>query len=187
MIAAMRVIRVYGQVFLAVAVTAGVLLGLLLGTLFALFDIGSYSSGFAGGMLAGLVGGVLMSLVLGTLQLLGFRGAPKGQSLSPRQTREVLVVDSPDLADRIVAALRSLPAEVTAVDVPTGRYAARRGRSWKSWGEDVVVQLSGDPAHPLATVSSTPRVATTLIDYGRGRGNVEHVAGALPSAQETRQ
>jgi len=82
-------------------------------------------------------------------------------------------------ADRVVAALRALPAEVTTADVPAGRYVARIRRSWKSWGEEVVLQLSGDPARPVATVSSRPTVRTTLVDHGRGRADVERVARAL--------
>ena len=176
----MRVIKTYGLVFLGTGVPFGVLMGLFFSVLFDL----SSTEGLFAGLAMGVVFGAAMALVLGTTQLVGNRGAPRGASLSPRQTREVPVADGPDLADRIVAALRSLPAEVTAVDVPAGRYVARRGVSWKSWGEDVVVQLSGDPAHPLATVSSRPRLATTLIDYGRGRRNVEHVVAALPTAQQ---
>jgi hypothetical protein len=180
----MRAIKFYGQVLLVTAASTGLLLGVLLGALFRVFDIGSYGEGFAGGVIVGVVGGAAFSLVLGTMQLFGFRGAPRGLSLSPEQTREIPVANSPDLSDRIETVLRSLPAEITAVDVPAGRYAARRGVSWKSWGEDVVVQLSGDPAHPVATVSSRPRLSTTLIDYGRGRRNVEHVVSALPAAQQ---
>jgi hypothetical protein len=54
-----------------------------------------------------------------------------------------------------------------------------RGASWKSWGEAVAVQPIGDPAQPVATVSSRPKVRTTLIDHGRGRRNVDHVVRAL--------
>jgi len=41
------------------------------------------------------------------------------------------------------------------------------------------VQLGGDPAAPAAVVSSRPVVATTLVDYGKGRSNVAAVAEAL--------
>ena len=175
----MRAIKTYGLVFLGTGVPFGVLMGALFTLLFELSPV----EGLLTGLAIGAVFGAAMAAVLGTAQVVGDRGAPRGTSLSPRQTREVPVADGPELADRIVAALRSLPAEVTAVDVPAGRYVARRGVSWKSWGEDVVVQLTGDPAHPVATVSSRPRLGTTLIDYGRGRRNVEHVVGALPTAQ----
>ena len=182
----MRVVKVYGGLFLATGVPFGLFMGLALGALYAVADLGD---GFSEGLLVGLVGGglfgLLMALTLGTMQLLGFRDAPRGLSLSPRQTREVPVANGPDLADRVVSALRSLPAEVTAVDVPAGRYVARRGTSWKSWGEDIVVQLSGDPTQPVATVSSRPRLGTTLIDYGRGRRNVDHVVAALSAPAPT--
>ena len=178
----MRALKVYGSVFLASALPVAVLLGLGLGGLFEGFAIGGgFGEALGTGAVGGLVFGILMSAVLGTMQLLGSRGTPRGGSLSPRQERSVPVRGGPDLPDRIVGALRSLPAEVTGADPRSGRFTARRGTSWKSWGEDVVVQLSGDPDRPSATVSSRPRVPTTLIDYGRGRRNVEHVVGRLTS------
>ncbi len=44
------------------------------------------------------------------------------------------------------------------------------------------MQLTGDPAGPLAQVSSEPVVSTTLIDYGKGRRNVHRVVAALTEA-----
>ena len=173
----MRAVKIYATLFLATAVPFGLLMGAGLGALFSGFGIDD--SGLRTGVIGGSVFGLVMAAILGTLQLTGNRGVPRGTSLTPRQQREVPVANGPDLADRIVEALRSLPANIVSVDVPAGRYTARRGTSWKSWGEEVVVQLAGDPARPTATVTSRPRVATTLIDYGRGRRNVEHVVDRL--------
>ena len=177
----MRVVRVYVQVFLVIAVSTGLAAGTAMGLWFVVLDDGTFGRGLAVGLVTGLMCGVAVSALAGRRQVLAFQDAPEGSSLSPRQTRCLTVVNGPCLADRIVAALRSLPAEITAVDVPAGRYVARHGGRW---GEDVTVQLSGDPAHPVATVSSRPRGRSTVIDYGRGRRNVEHVVAALPTAQQ---
>jgi hypothetical protein len=69
---------------------------------------------------------------------------------------------------------------VTVADA-SGRYEATTRVSWKTWGERVTVQLSGDPVAPEACVTSRPRISTTLIDYGKGRSNVETVVRALRS------
>jgi hypothetical protein len=176
----MRALKLYGTIFVAMAVPFGVLTGLVFVGLFAALDVGVGAvTGFVGGLGSGLFFGLVMALVLGTAQLIAVRGVPRDRSLSPRQEERVTVAGGPDLADRVVSALGSLPAEVTAADVSAGRFVARRRANWKSWGEEVVVQLSGDPARPTATVSSRPRVRTTLVDHGRGHRNVEHVLRAL--------
>jgi hypothetical protein len=176
----MRALKLYGTIFVATAIPFGLFMGLPLAALFAVAGIGAGAGeGMLTGLGGGLVFGLLMALVLGTVQLFGVRGVPRGRSLSPRQERLVPVPGGPGLPDRVVSALRSLPADVTAADAATGRFVARRRVSWKSWGEEVVVQLTGDPAHPTATVASRPVLGTTLVDYGRGHRNVEHVVRAL--------
>jgi hypothetical protein len=72
-----------------------------------------------------------------------------------------------------------LPAEIREADVAAGRYAADTGWSWSSSGEHVTVELTGDPASPQARVSSRPRSRVQLLDYGRGRRNVNRVIDAL--------
>lgn len=126
----------------------------------------------------GLVIGAVIALVLGTLDLVGFRGAGAG-ALVPRQAVDVPVRGGGDLPYRIQAALGTLPAEVRSADVPAGRYAARTRMSWRSWGEEVTVQLAGDPSAPTARIASRPVIRMTLLDYGRGRSNVARVAAAL--------
>ena len=174
----MRALRVYGTLFLTTAAPFGLLVGLFLALLYglALDDAGA---GLRTGLTLGVAFGGVMSAVLGTMQLLGTRGTPPEHSLSPRQRREVPVTNGPELADRIVAALRTLPAEVTAVDVAAGSFRGRTRWSWKSFGEHVVVQLAGERAAPVAVVSSAPVVPTTLVDHGKGRRNVEQLARAL--------
>ena len=84
-----------------------------------------------------------------------------------------------DLHGRIVAALQELPADVREADDAAGRYRARTQWSWKSWGEEVSVQLSGSGDAVAAVVASRPVVRTTVVDYGKGRSNVAAVADAL--------
>ena len=174
----MRALGVYLRLFVVTGVAFGLLMAVVLGASFAVLDMDA-GVGAVGGLAAGLPFGLAMSAILGTGHVIGHRRTPPGTSLGPRQEETVAVPGDPGLSDRVMGALWSLPAEVTDADVPAGRYVARTRRSWKSWGEEVVVQLSGDPARPLVTVTSRPTVRTTLVDYGRGRHNVEHVLRAL--------
>jgi hypothetical protein len=72
-----------------------------------------------------------------------------------------------------------LNAEIRESDAAAGRYTARTRLSWRSFGENVTVELNGDATAPVAHISSRPVIRTTLIDYGKGRRNVQQVAAAL--------
>ena len=119
-----------------------------------------------------------MALVLGSVDAVSDR-APQDAPRGPRQDATVPVSSGPDLHDRITAALLGLPAEIREADGQAGRYRARTRWSWKSFGEEVSVQLTGDPSAPQAVVSSRPVVPTTVVDYGKGRSNVAAVSEAL--------
>lgn len=152
--------------FLVFALPFGLVVGLLRGSA-------------ATGLVTGLIGGLLFALVIGTLQWTGIRKAAPGRPTGPTQETTVPVRAGYDLPDRIRGALLALPAELQDADVPAGRYAARTRTTWRSFGEHVTVQLTGDPAAPAAHIASRPVVSTTLFDYGKGRINVDRVAAAL--------
>ncbi|WP_324276269.1 hypothetical protein [Blastococcus brunescens] len=169
----MRSLRTVALLFVATGVPFGLLSGAAAG-----FVIDSARAGLATGIGAGLVFGGLMAVLLGSLDAVADR-APQDARRGPRQDTTVPVRGGADLPDRIVAVLRGLPAEIREADVGAGRYRARTRWSWKSFGEEVTVQLTGDPSAPRVVVSSRPVIATTVVDYGKGRSNVAEVADAL--------
>ena len=121
----------------------------------------------------------LLTLVLAVVDRLGDREVRPGEPHGPRQETQVPIRGGADLPDRICRALLALPGELRDVDVAAGRYIARTRWTWRSFGEDVTVQLTGDPGSPVAHVSGRPVVRTTLIDYGQGRRNVHQLLEAL--------
>ena len=165
------------RTFAVIAAALGLPVGLAAGLTVALFER-SAGAGLLVGLVAGICSGAILALVVGGVDALTDR-APQGARPGPRQDMTVPVRAGADLADRIVSALRSLPAEIHEADVSAGRYRARTRWSWKSFGEEVSVQLTGDAAAPRAVVSSRPVVPTTVVDYGKGRSNVAAVADAL--------
>ena len=165
------------RTFAVIAAALGLPFGLAAGLAVGLFER-SAGAGLLVGLVAGICSGAILALVVGGADALSDR-APQGARPGPRQDMTVPVRAGADLADRIVSALRSLPADIHEADVAAGRYRARTRWSWKSFGEEVSVQLSGDPSAPLAVISSRPVVPTTVVDYGKGRSNVAAVADAL--------
>ena len=170
----MRALRTYSLLFLVFGVPFGLVTGLCTGWWLDSAAVGLYA-GLAGG---GISGG-LSTLALVIMDQVGDREARPGEPHGPRQAATIPVRAGLDLPDRIKVALLSLPSEIRHVDVAAGRYTARTKWSWRSFGEEVTVQLTGEPGAPIAQVSSRPIVRTTLIDYGKGRRNVHRVVAAL--------
>lgn len=79
---------------------------------------------------------------------------------------------------RVLAALRALPARiVTAED--EDHILARTRMSRRSWGERITVALRTDVSFTEITVRSGPVWRWTVIDYGKGRDNVDFLVRAL--------
>ena len=176
-----RALRTFAVIFAATGIPSGLVVGL--GAAVVLGATGespgrAAALGLAVGVGVAVFFGGIMALVLGSVDAVSDR-APQDARPGPRQDTAVQVRAGADLSERIVAALRGLPADVREADVAAGRYRARTRWSWKSWGEEVTVQLSGDGAALEAVVSSRPVVGTTVVDYGKGRSNVAAVAEAL--------
>jgi hypothetical protein len=158
-ISGVRALRTYGLLFLVFGIPFGLLTGLCTG-----WWLDSAPAGLSAGMAGGGIVGGLSTLGLAILDQVGDREARPGEPHGPRQAATVPVRGGPDLPDRIKMALLSLPAEIRDVDVTAGRYTARTKWSWRSFGEEVTVQLTGDLEALRAQVSSRPIVRTTLIE-----------------------
>ncbi|EFC86519.1 hypothetical protein FrEUN1fDRAFT_0414 [Parafrankia sp. EUN1f] len=128
------------------------------------------------GLVAGLFFGLAMSAVLGSITLYGHRGL--GGDFSPRVTSVVRVpADSAVIHRRVLEVLPALRARVVADD--SGHVVARTRVDMRTWGERITVDLRPSTDGTEVTVRSVPRVRWTLIDYGRGRRNVEALVRAL--------
>src|SRR3954453_4790165 len=165
-----RALRTYLLLFVIFMIPVGGIIWVAIG-----IARGWSTSGLVAGLVGGLICGALVTASLAALDVIGDRGRCPGEPHGPRQDVSVSVQAGNDLPDRIQAALRALNAEIVAADVASGRYRARTRWSWRSFGEFVTVQLTGDPSAPVANVASRPVVRTTLIDYGRGRRNVHEI------------
>lgn len=171
--ASVQVLRVYGA-----ALVPGLLFGLIFWNL-AAFWAADGADGLPTRFAWGAVAVVLGAAIMGTLSLICERRAGAGHGLGARQIATVSVRGGADLPQRVKVALLSLPAEIREADVTAGRYTADTPWGWGSSGEHVTVELTGDPAHLRARVSSRPRNRAQLLDYGRGRRNVNRVIEAL--------
>jgi hypothetical protein len=124
--------------------------------------------------------GTVMAALLGTLAVWRQRG--QDGTLSPRQTATVLVPSADAVGERVRAALASLPARVLADD-GRGRLQARTRVTWRSWGEHITVTIDDASPTTRVMIASRPRLASTVVDYGKAHENIDHlVAGLGPHA-----
>ncbi len=158
------------RVYLVILVCAGVPFGVVFGLLSA-----SSSIGLASGALFGF----FMSAILGTVAVVGHRG--RGGTFSPRQELTVrLEADVDRVRELALGALQELPAHGVRVDGPS-RVESRTRMSWRSWGEELTVELHPVGSATDVVIRSRPNVSMTVVDYGKGRENVEAIAQRLQS------
>ena len=84
-----------------------------------------------------------------------------------------------DAYRRAGEALSAIGARVTAEDEASGRIEGKLSVNWRSWGENLSVEVSGVDNDALVRVTSASRLPTTLFDYGKNAGNVKRFLETL--------
>ncbi|MCB9960331.1 MAG: hypothetical protein H6843_17170 [Rhodospirillaceae bacterium] len=146
----------------------------------------SLISGVDRGLEIGLIAGAVA--VVAT-PLIAHKLAPRfGVSLSgtsgPRQRRSIVLAMPRGVAlEKARAAAEAIGTQVTEVDAK-GLVAGKvPGDGRRSYGERITMSLVDLPdGHTEVTVASAPVLWTTLVDYGKGRENVEAIVRHLGAA-----
>lgn len=159
----MRVARLYLKLLLGMGIPFGLMTGL---------TTGRPNVGIA----TGLTFGLTMSAIVGTLTVRGHRHL--GGDLSPRAASVVRVSAAPAVVRRrVLDALPVLSARIVTDEAD--RIVACTGMTWRSWGERITVDLDAAAGFTDVTLGSSPTLRWTLVDYGKGRRNVEYLVRAL--------
>ena len=158
---------------LRVALQMGVPFGLFMG----MYQYSQHHNMAA--FLIGLSGGVFFGSAMAwyqaraerRLQRLGLSAA----DMKPVQARSIAVPLDVDAAlQKAAQALSSVrKLKSRSVDVTSGKITAKTGMTWQSLGERLTVEVVPSESGSLVHISSQPRVATTTMDGGKGRENVE--------------
>ena len=56
-----------------------------------------------------------------------------------------------------------------------GTMKARAGINWKTWGDDVLIELVKGEMATIVEISSRPSARSTLVDFGKNLDNVERI------------
>lgn len=130
-------------------------------------------------LVSGILYGGAMSLLFGTIQHLSFRGKKADAEHSVRQSR-TLEIDH-NIDDTFNLCLEAYTVLKRAVIKKVDRQAAtievRTGANLRTYGELITIKIAPLDAHTsTVTISSRPRVKSTMIDYGRNLRNVNLLA-----------
>lgn len=130
------------------------------------------------GAVAAVIGGAVVGVVLTGLDAWQTRRTGEVPVRAARDAMTALPMDQAfQRCRQAVASLKR--AKIVAADAATGRIEARTGGTWKSFGEVITVQVSVARDGTLVTVTSKPRLAATLIDYGKNNENAERILAAI--------
>lgn len=139
---------------------------------------------------AGIFFGVAMSLIMGTLHIMGIKSKHypvSDEALDVRQKREIFT-DLPydEIFNACISSIDAVKkGRIVSEDRTKGRIDAQTGWSWKSWGEKISFDIrkqAGDKS--VISVTSRPKVGTTLVDYGKNLDNVEKISIYLKNHQK---
>jgi hypothetical protein len=84
-----------------------------------------------------------------------------------------------DAFRRSEQSLMAIGAGIRKRDQAAGQLEAVVPISWRSWGENIRVDLAGVDGDVLVQVKSKSTLRTTLIDWGKNAENVRRFLGAL--------
>lgn len=159
------------KLFFLTAVPFGFFTGLYAGTHYEPFDA----------VIAGVIFGLFMSLILGTLHQIVTRKLEDSPLTQPAQTLAIdMNISANEAFDKSLKVLGQFGAKLTRQDRAQGCLEACTGISWKSFGETISIVISErNSGRSHIEIKSWPKLKTTIIDYGKGRGNVQRIAQLL--------
>ena len=169
------------RMFLFLSVFYGLFMGGLIVTLGEITLANAAAAGLAT-LVAAVLYGLFMTLTAGGAQVLATsRLGQEAADLGVRQKRTFFVLGA---REQVHAALRegfeALGVRSFDLDDPeAGVLTGHTSWSWKCFGENLgaVIKPRGDACQ--VTITSEPRLPTTMVDYGKNRDNIRTLEARL--------
>lgn len=160
-------------------------LALITGIPFGIFAGGLAGFVFGKGIIIGILVGIMSGLLFGVSISIILEALSQGVSkkAGPAQSKTV-TIDLPyeTALAKSVQALDTIKAKVTHKEEANGIIRAKTSINWKSWGEAIEIRLAKqEDGKVMMTVSSRPKLRTTLVDYGKGLENVTSIVDVMSS------
>ena len=126
--------------------------------------------------------GIAMSLILVSVQK--YRLKKNGvQEISDKNfgVSQTAYIKSDLNKSELINKLKTDPVirKMTMIEIENG-ILLQTGMTWKSWGEEIKIILKTDQESDFEyEISSSPKLKTTLIDYGKNLENIDQVKRAI--------
>jgi hypothetical protein len=122
-----------------------------------------------------------MSLIMGTFHKLKTKNISIGKYITPEQSVSFELIDSAEeLFKKCIQVLNQMGAKITDQNKISGEIKASTSMSWKSFGELILIRMTENKNGKTEIyISSSPKLRTTLLDYGKGYENVDEIASFI--------
>lgn len=169
------------RMFFLTSVPFGLVMGLLASP-------GGLSQALWLGLLSGLTFGTAMTLFLGWAHVLSTTrlGAQRAVLEVRQRKRLSLPIAPPTLHARLRGVFAELGVHTLSIDDEgAGVIAGETPRTLRSWGERLRAEIVPLGSGCEVILSSEPRLAMTLVDYGKNLDNLERITELLQAPPET--
>lgn len=176
------------RLFLGTSIPFGVLMSMLF-----ILDYGLII-GALGGLVSGLFFGASMTFLLGIFQvIMSSKMGSEGANLSVHHKRSLTVVgDMREVFREVRDGMEILGVSSFDIDdLDAGVLTGHTTINLLTWGEKITAILKTSEGRCEVTLTSVPRLSTTLIDGGRNKDNLDRIEKRIldrmtaPSATES--
>lgn len=132
------------------------------------------------GIIAGLVFGTLLSCLLISLHTSLSRNVVTdsvNHDFGMFQTRRIEIpLAFEDAYSLCLQSLKTIKrCSIQSESPDEGTIKARAGINWKTWGDNVLIELVKGEGSTIVEISSRPSARSTLVDFGKNLDNVERI------------
>ena len=178
----MPILQSFANLYLKLLLFSGVCFGLIMG-LYLSLSYGIYM-GMAVGIVTGVIFGFLLSSALFLMQVISVKMMPYGLSEKTLGVYQVRTLEmNIPYEEAFILCAASLGAvkgaKIRSEDPADGRIDAKTGINWKTFGDDISIDVLRTEAGQRIRVVSRPTLMTTIVDYGQNLDNVEKITAYL--------
>jgi len=169
--------------FIAISVSGGILWTLIMALYWASKGyIYSFKQYLSIAIIVGFLAGFFLTLFVSIVDYFSTKKYKKiKESANVRNEKSIIVnLDYNEAFETSKKALTSIGGRIINEDRENGVITARTGLSWKSFGENVKIEITKlSNQQTQVKVSSVPMIRATILDYGKNYENVCGICNVL--------
>ena len=166
------------NLFVKLLLMSGIPFGFLMGIMS--LQMGDNADAIRNGILSGLLFGTFVSYILISLNKSLSRKVVSDASMPDFDIHQVrrIVMGMPyeQAFSQCIQSLKTINrCRIISQSLDNGEIRARAGLNWKTWGDDININLTEGKDTTEVEISSRPSARSTLVDFGKNLDNVERI------------